>query len=218
MTTEEKASRTAPREVRRQQLIDATIESISQHGMSGTTMTTITQLANLSIGTVSFHFESKENLLVETLCSLAKEHRAVWRAAYGDAGLCPADKLWAFVEAHFHPNICTRPKLSVWFAFFGDAHYRHLYRERLAGIDAERWEETRRLCSVLKKEGGYDDINPMDIAKSLEGLYDGLWINLMMYPDTFSADDAKRQIRQFLARTFPRHFKDQKLHKLGAPA
>lgn len=206
MTTRTRPRRTEPREVRRQQLIDATIASIAQHGMSGTTMATVTRIANLSSGIVAFHFQSKENLLVETLLSLAREHREVWRAAYDDAALAPEAKLWAFVAAHFHPSVCERPKLSVWFAFFGDAQLRRLYRERLGEIDEERWQEAKRLCRALQEEGGYEGLDPMDIAKSLEGLYDGLWLNMMIHPEEFTAEDAKRQVLQFLARTFPRHF------------
>lgn len=204
--TVSRSRRFEPREVRRQQLMDATIQSIARYGLSGTTMTTVTGIARLSMGIVSFHFQNKDNLLVETLAHLAEEHRVIWRAAVADAGLSPERKLWAFVEAHFHPQVCTREKLSVWFAFFGDARYRQLYRERIKSIDEERWEETRRLCARIGGEGGYDDVDPAEIAKSLEGLYDGLWINIMMYPESFTADSAKRHVRRYLGAIFPRHF------------
>jgi len=206
MTATSSARRFEPKEVRRQQLMDATIESIARYGLSGTTMMTVTGIARLSMGIVSFHFQSKDNLLVETLAHLADEHREVWRAAITDAGLSPERKLWAFAEAHFHSQVCTPGKLSVWFAFFGDARYRQLYRERIKGIDEERWEETARLCRQIKDEGGYYDIDPEEISKSLEGLYDGLWINMMMYPEAFTAEAAKHQVRYYLHAVFPRHF------------
>jgi TetR/AcrR family transcriptional repressor of bet genes len=63
--------------VRRQQLIEATIESIAKFGISGTTMTTVTGFAGLSVGIVNFHFDSVENLFEETLFSLAAEHRDI---------------------------------------------------------------------------------------------------------------------------------------------
>ncbi len=43
------AGRTASKEVRRLQLIKATIESISKYGILGTTMTTMTGFAGLSV-------------------------------------------------------------------------------------------------------------------------------------------------------------------------
>mgnify|MGYP001797888135 CR=1 FL=1 len=97
--------RTQSREVRRGQLIDATISSIAEHGISGTTMTTVTGKAGLSMGIVNFHFKSKQNLFEETLVHLAKEHRDHWRAAYDNAALSPEAKLLAIVDAHFDQQI-----------------------------------------------------------------------------------------------------------------
>ena len=63
--------RTAKREARRQQLIDATIDSISKHGFSGTTLESVTKGAKLSHGIIHFHFNSKEDLYYKTLGYLA---------------------------------------------------------------------------------------------------------------------------------------------------
>lgn len=54
--------RTASRDVRRKQLIMATIDSISKQGSAGTTLKQVTQGANLSRGVVDFHCENKETL------------------------------------------------------------------------------------------------------------------------------------------------------------
>ena len=124
--------RTASKEMRRQQLIDATIESIAKHGLSETTMATITRTANLSYGIVNFHFRSKELLLIETIGFLAEEHRAQWRRLYDRTGSSAKEKLSALVESDFHPSVCNRKKLTVWFAFYGEQKYRAAYRERCA--------------------------------------------------------------------------------------
>ena len=72
--TPKTARRTESKEVRRKQLIDATIESIAQNGIAGTTMSTVTETAGLSLGIVNFHFESKQKLFEETLVHIAKEY------------------------------------------------------------------------------------------------------------------------------------------------
>ena len=122
-------ARTASKEVRRGQLIAATIESISKHGIGGTTMSTVTDIAGLSIGIVNFHFQSKQNLFEETLVFLARQHHDHWLNGYNDAGLSPKDKLQAIVDAHFHAKICTHKNLAVWFAFYGEAGRRETYRK-----------------------------------------------------------------------------------------
>lgn len=203
-----KTGRTAAKAVRRQQLIDATIESISKYGISGTTMTTVTGIAGMSIGIVNFHFKNKQTLFEETLRFLAEEHRDQWRRSVRDAELTPQAKLLAIVDAHFRPDICNQKKLSVWFGFYGEAGYRAAYREIVTGIDEERWVTSTEICRELIEEGGYADTDPEDVAETLEGLYDGFWLNILIYPKSFSRQDAKDRIREFLHMTFPNHFAD----------
>ena len=199
------ARRTESKEVRRQQLITATIRSIAKHGIGGTTMSTVTDYAGLSIGIVNFHFESKQNLFEETLMFLAREHHDKWFNAYKDAGLSASEKLLAIVDAHFHPKICSRKKLAVWFAFYGEAGRRAVYRSLIDGIDDERFDISTELCTEIDAEGGYGRTPPRQIARTLEGLYDGLCLNILMYPGTFSRPQARAQVRAFLASVFPDH-------------
>ncbi len=199
-------SRTESKEVRRQQLIDATIESIAKHGISGTTMTTVTQFAGLSIGLVNFHFKTKQSLFEETLRFVAEEHREQWKKSVRKASLSPEAKLLAIVDAHYHPKICNRKKLAVWFGFYGEVAYRATYRNLMTEIDTERRDISIDLCNQMIADGGYDGIDAHGVANTLEGLYDGFCLNILMYPGEFSNADAKREIRNYLASTFPKHF------------
>lgn len=201
-----KARRTEPREVRRSQLIDATITSIAKHGIGGTTMSSVTEAAGLSIGLVNFHFKSKQNLLEETLTFLAREHHDLWRRAYEDAGLSASEKLLAIVGSHFHPRICTRRKLAVWYAFFGEGGRRAVYRALVDELDRERYDLSTQLCSEIEEEAGYGGLPPHVVARTLEALYDGIWLNLLIYPDRDKRDQSHRQVRAYLASVYPEHF------------
>lgn len=201
--------RTASKQVRRSQLIDATIDAIAEHGIADTTMNTVTERAGLSVGLANFHFQSKQRLFEETLLFLAREHHEQWYRAYADAGLDAATKLLAIVDAHFHPRICTRRKLAVWYAFFGQGGRRVVYRKLVDPMDEERFELSTRLCDEIIAEGGYTDVTADHVARMLESLYDGLWLNTLMYPRRFSREGSKAQIRRYLATVFPAHFETQ---------
>lgn len=201
-----KKPRTASKEVRRQQLIDATIDSIAKHGITGTTMTTVTRTAGLSIGLANFHFSTKQNLFEETLRFLAEEHHQQWKKSYEKANLAPEDKLLAIVAAHFHPKICNRKKIAVWYGFFGEAGARASYRKLADDIDTERRDITAELCRKIIEDGGYDTVDATDVTLMLESIYDGFWLNILMYPGEFSLAEAKRRIESYLAQVFPRHF------------
>lgn len=195
--------RTEPRQVRRQQLIDATITSIAEHGIGGTTMSTVTETAGLSIGIVNFHFQSKQKLLEETLTCLALEHHEQWLKAYRDAGLSPAAKLMAIVDAHFHARICSPKKLAVWYAFYGEAGRRKVYRKLIEEIDMERFEVSLSLCEQITEEGGYKIMPARQVASILEALYDGIWLELLTYPESYTRARARDHVRAFLATVFP---------------
>ena len=70
------SGRTASKAARRQQLIEATIKCISKRGMGGTTLGAVAREAGLSQGIVNLHFQSKDNLLNETLRSLADDYKS----------------------------------------------------------------------------------------------------------------------------------------------
>lgn len=202
----QKKPRTAPSEVRRKQLIDATITCIAKAGISGTTLTAIAKEAGLSMGLANFHFKSKELLFSETLKYLADEHRDMWMQDVRCENLSSADKLRSITNAQFHPRICSRKKLSVWFAFFGEAAHRKSYRLITSQIDMERQEVCTELCSDIITDGGYLDVDAESTALTLEGMFDGLWLNMLMYPAKFTREKATRQILDYLALMFPKHF------------
>ncbi|MDU8928215.1 TetR family transcriptional regulator C-terminal domain-containing protein [Alisedimentitalea sp. MJ-SS2] len=199
-------ARTAPPEVRRNQLIGATINCIADQGISGTTLAAIAKEAGLSVGLANFHFKSKDALLSETLKHLAAEHRDMWLRDVQRHNLSNADKLRFIVSAQFHPRICSRRKLAVWFAFFGEAGYRKTYRSISSQIDMERQELCAELIESIIADGGYAKADAEQIALTMEGMFDGLWLNMLMYPAKFTRERAAHQVLDYLGLVFPRHF------------
>ena len=84
--TAKSTKRTATREKRRQQLIDATVKCIARKGMGSTTLGDVASEAGLSQGIVNLHFESKENLLNETLTSIADEYKTQFNRVWTKSG------------------------------------------------------------------------------------------------------------------------------------
>ncbi|HUF55057.1 MAG TPA: transcriptional regulator BetI [Thermohalobaculum sp.] len=200
------ASRFASRETRRQQLVDATIASIAELGLSETTLASVTRRAGLSHGTVNFHFKSKRGLLVETLRHLTGEHRARWRAALEERAAGPAGRLVAMIAVDFDPAICNASRLAVWFAFWGERSCGPLYREACGEVDAERLAAFERLCAEITEEGGYAELDAARAARCLQSLVDGIWLNMLYQPGQHTNEEAMAMCLSFLAGQFPRHF------------
>jgi TetR/AcrR family transcriptional repressor of bet genes len=198
--------RTAPPEERREQLILATIRSVADRGLADTTIATVAQEAGLSQGIVNLHFRSKEGLLTETLRYLADEYRSACHAAAAVGEVSPVQGLLAMVELDFRRNICSRDKLAVWFAFWGERRFRPTYRRICAERDRSYDDMVRLICARLCVEGGYQDVEPAVVADGLSALTDGLWLDLLVRPDSMSRERARRITLSYLADVFPRHF------------
>ncbi|MGO1120713.1 transcriptional regulator BetI [Rhodovibrionaceae bacterium A322] len=202
------SGRTAIREVRRQQLIEATMESIARRGFAETTLQSVTKGANLSHGVVNFHFKTKEALYAATLGALAQEHYDHWSRALKRAGSDPAKKLAAVVGVDFKQSICSPKKLAVWFAFWGQAKHRPAYLEIHNTYDNDRSAVLEELCQQIIADGGYKDLNAAACARKIVALIDGLWLKLLLYPGGTHRQEARNDCLSFLAGIFPQHFSE----------
>ena len=197
--------RTASKEVRRQQLIDATIESIAIRGFSETTIAKVSKGANLSQGIINLHFTNKETLFAETLGYLAQEHYDRWSATLEMAGSEPCKQLMAIIEVDFESAICSPKKLAVWFAFWGQAKHRPSYLIEHDKFDKQRTQQIQRLCDLIVEDGDYNDVDPASVARSIVALVDGFWLNLLLYPKFVRRKQAWNDCSAFLSIVFPKH-------------
>jgi len=198
--------RTASKQERQEQLIQATIRSVASRGLSDTTMATVASEAGLSQGIINLHFQSKERLLVETLRYIADEYRQAWKRVLRLAGDSPAARLEALVLVDFRLPVCDRNKLALWFAFWGESKSRPTYRKICAERDRAYRKEMIEVCQALIDAGGYSDIDAETVAAGLSAMTAGLWLDMLTNPRSMSREDGRAICRQFLAATFSRHF------------
>jgi TetR/AcrR family transcriptional repressor of bet genes len=199
--------RTAPAGERRQQLIAAAIRSIAKRGLAETTIATVAREAGLSQGIINLHFRSKERLLTETLRYLSDEYRNACAVATAAAERSPVEGLLAMVDLDFRRDICAPDKLAVWFAFWGERKFRPTYRRICAARDKYYDGIVLGMCERLREQGGYRKVEPVLVADGLSALTTGLWLDLLVRPESMSKALARRITLCYLADVFPRHFR-----------
>ncbi len=202
-TTPRKQSRTA----RRQQLIEATIDTIAAQGYARTTLTDVARQAGISHGLVNFHFETKDKLLTETLQYLAEEYRQNWTAALAVAPSSPAAQLDAMLRADFNPKICTKARLSAWCAFWGEAQCRPMYQALCGSNDDDYNRTLEDICARVVAEDGRGG-DPVRIARVLRITSEGVWLDMMTMTAPYDVAEAMRTTFTCAAALFPRHFDD----------
>lgn len=208
-TTEDvtKSSRRAVAKARRrQQLIDATIKCISKKGLGSTTLGDVAKEAGLSQGIVNLHFESKDNLLTETLRYIAEEYDESFMRTLSSTGGGPAATLLALMEMDLKPSICDRQKLAVWFAFWGEVKAVPTYQKICAARNDKYEEVMNSLVTEIIQEGGYDEIDVAAVTEALLSMTDGFWLSCLINPKTFDRHVAMSAVRQYLKTTFPKHY------------
>lgn len=205
-----KGPRAQPREVRRDQLIRATMACIAQHGLSGTTMAQVTKEAGLSLGIANLHFESKEKMLLETLRYVTSEYNRGLSAILDSEDYDSiADKLEAVVKFDFSPRVTERKKMAVWFAFYGEAKSRPTYQRICSRNDFMAEDAISTLFQAAIDEADYPGADAALLASGYTALIDGLWLNLLVAPRHISISKAARVARHYLASAFPNHLSQE---------
>lgn len=199
-------NRTESKETRRLQLIQATMRSIANHSLSETTISTVLDEAGLSRGIINLHFQSKENLLLDTLAYVVDEYKALWEKALLKAGDSSAERLESLVRVDFHRSVCDRNKLSVWFAFWSETKSRPTYRKLCAERDREYDATMLQLCTDVIDEGKYPGIDPEMAAIGLAALTEGLWLDMLVNPRRMSRKKALKISMAYLSHLFPDDF------------
>lgn len=191
----------------RQQLINATVDAIAGGGFADLTLSAVSQRAGVSRGLVNFHFESKDQLLVETLAFLTGEYLESWRRAVEKSGPEPAANLLALVRNDFHPRVCNRKKIAVWFAFRGEAKSRPTYIEVCTRADDAFDRTLKGLCAGMVADGEYQ-VDPTRVATGLRAMIEGLWLEFLMSPQGLTREEALATTGTYLLAVFPRHFSE----------
>jgi TetR/AcrR family transcriptional repressor of bet genes len=198
--------RTQAREKRRQQLINATMKCIARKGMGSTTLGDVASEAGLSQGIVNLHFQSKENLLTETLRFLSDDYKTQFDATLDKSGPGAASKLRAVTELDLHRSILDRSKLAVWFAFWSEVKSRPTYQEICEQTDEYYDNVIRALCSQVIVEGKYKSVTASAVSTVLTSMTNGMWLSYLISPKHFDRRGAMRAIDEYLHSIFPNHF------------
>ncbi|MCP4983090.1 MAG: transcriptional regulator BetI [Gammaproteobacteria bacterium] len=189
---------------RKQQIIDATLDCIDEFGLSQTTLASIAKKAGVSQGALVFHFQSKEALLEKALQYLSHEYGECWQSAIAEAPNDPVNQLKAMVNATFTPAICSRKKISVWYAFWGESRSRPKY-QRVCGEQDRQFSDT--LLSICEKieYSQQARLPALTAALSIEGMIDGLWQNFLIGNPGLKRRQAIQAIDELIEVIYPDH-------------
>ena len=194
---------------RRHQLIEATLDMLAAKGYANITIADVARSVGVSPALVLLHFKTKDQLLLETQRQLAREYHDHWRQVVDAAGPGAAARLWALTRSEFAEQVCTPRKILAWKAFWAEGHGRSAYFKEFGPRNVEYLRILTECCASIIEEGGYQGYDPRIVARVLDCLSEGLWLELTSTSTPMTVHEARRASLTHLALLFPRHFTPQ---------
>ena len=194
---------------RRRQLIEATLDVLATKGYASLTISDIARSVGISTALVLLHFKTKDGLLLEAQRQLAREYHDNWQQALETAGPTPADRLWALGVAEFAEFVCMPRKVLAWKAFWAEGHGRREYLKEFGPRNIEYLRILTECCAKIIEEGGYRGYDARLVARVIDALSAGLWLELTSTATPMTVHEARRAWLTHLALLFPQHFTPQ---------
>ncbi|MFW8636920.1 choline-responsive transcriptional repressor BetI [Cribrihabitans pelagius] len=158
------------RDIRNEELIEATITAVHKSGYSVVTMAEIAQEAGASAASINYYFGSKEGLMEATMRHLLRKLRRAMTEGYATAST-PRERLYAVMDANFSDALFTVPQCSIWMQFWANAPYSprlsRLHRINRARVRSHFLAELGRLLPPERVETA---------RQALQCYMDGVWL------------------------------------------
>ena len=188
------AFRRSEPDARRADLIAATARVLAREGTGGASVRAIAVEAGVSPGLVGHYFAGIDALVAATYAHVEHTVSEALDAAVAAAGADPRARLDAFVTASFSPPIASGELLATWTAFWSLVRS----RDDIARQHDEQYAAFRARLESLLAECGLPAPRLRHAAIAITALVDGLWLELCLSPQAFSADEAGTIARSVL--------------------
>jgi len=191
----------------RQRLIDACISALHIYGPSRTTVEKVVAIAKMSPGIVRFYFASKAAMLVASLQFLAAEFEEQLLVPVSRLKSRPVAALELMVDLYLDPEIASPRKVSVWYAFWGEASSRQEYYDICGQKDESFAALVRELIERMIVETAQPQLDPDGVALGLIGVLEMLWQDFAFRTEAdIDRAGAKRRAMAYLRSIFPGQF------------
>ncbi|MEM8948899.1 MAG: TetR family transcriptional regulator C-terminal domain-containing protein [Pseudomonadota bacterium] len=181
-----------PEDVRRQALIDATLDAVADLGLAGANVREVAARASVTPGLIRHYFQSKDRLVEAAYATFVAEMTEDMQRQVGEGS--PADRLERLVRASCSEPIANSRHIAIWAAFVGGAHA----DTALARVHRDGYRAFRQLLEDIIRalwiERGIDAdaalIGRQAIA--VNAVIDGIWLEVSLDRAAFDGIDIPR--------------------------
>lgn len=192
MAPKRRQSRQEMSNIRKNELIDATLRVIAAEGVKAATVRTISEEAQVTQGLIRYHFNSKDDLIIAAYEKHMTSLIDVAARGASDGQFSSAKKrLAVFVMRSVKSPIIDAQVIATWAGFFQllfhndlmrDSHKKtyNLLRNHIKLLISDVFQEENRQATEV-------ELRQLSIA--CNAVLDGLWIEGGIIPDEFSDNE-----------------------------
>jgi TetR/AcrR family transcriptional repressor of bet genes len=180
--------------IRRAQLIDATLESVEQYGLQGTTVVTICKIAGLSPGIISHYFGGKQQLIEATVSYLIKSIQTdLLNRLKEKPDASHRDRLYLLIESNFSQIQTSKKASTTWLSFWAQAVHDPALRKLQCVNERRLFSNIKYSMKRIVEEDQVD-------AKShaLAAMIDGLWLRCAFDCGAINLEQAREICKRFV--------------------
>jgi AcrR family transcriptional regulator len=154
-------------------IVDAAMSLIDEKGLSATSARDIANAAGVSLGTLTYHFESVDDILVQVLSAQVDRYerrRASRLAGFTD----PLELLCASLNCYLDPEIYPRAMWRMWLDCWARAAHSPMLRSWQVDRYSESYDEVEEIIVDGIAQGRFPSMDARECARELVALLDGL--------------------------------------------
>jgi len=183
--------------IRRAQIVDAACRVIQHKGIQGASLSEIEQEAGISRGVLTYHFPTKESILLAVFDETMTRIKAV-----GDADMATAASGWERLERGLDFMINRKPANdevdSLNYTFLAQISHREDFRARLAVEYVEIRKMIARDLSERAREAGLTPGELEALAAIVHGVLSGLNMQINVDPQALDRAELIRSLKAML--------------------
>jgi AcrR family transcriptional regulator len=179
-----KQRRLSPSE-RRQSLIEATLDCLSQLGPQGAGVREICDRAGVSPGLLRHYYDGKNELITEAYRALTREYHGALHCVLANPAEPAEQRLRSFFDAYFSSRVMGEERAWTYLAFWTLGRT----DPTIQRIQRSAYRKLQRLLAPVVSELAEDRgarIDAEQVTSSLIALLDGFWLDMCIDPKRFS--------------------------------
>ncbi|WP_406694204.1 TetR/AcrR family transcriptional regulator [Singulisphaera sp. Ch08] len=183
--------------IRRAQIVEAACKVIHRKGIQGASLAEIEQEAGISRGVLTYHFPSKEDIILAVFDATIERLKAS-----AEADFAAAQSGWERLEVGLDFVLNRKPVNDevdyLNYTFLAQMSHREDFRTRLAAQNAELRNRIAEDLAEEARQGGLAPEEVQALAAVIHGMLSGLTMQLNVDPEAIDRVAVHRTVRAMI--------------------